>query len=156
MQTSDGELRKPGSTSLSYAPRFFSSHEYETLKLLCDTIIPADRESGGAIEAGVPELIDLIASQNEDYQLELVAGLNWLDSACTDRYRESYLACIPAQQQEILDLIAFRKKAKQDPQLITGIQFFSVLRKNAVNAFFASDVGLKCLGLHHPSFSRMM
>jgi len=60
---------------MNYTPRSLSLHAYETMKTLCDTIIPTDSESGGAIEAGVPELIDLIASENEDYQLQLVAGL---------------------------------------------------------------------------------
>jgi len=123
---------------------------------LCEAIIPADPESGGAIEAGVPELIDLIASQNEDYQLQLVAGLNWLDAACVERYGESYLACGPAQQQEILDLIAFRKNARQDLRLNAGIEFFSVLRKNTVDAFFTSDVGLKYLGVSGQPIARVM
>jgi hypothetical protein len=55
-----------------------------------------------------------------------------------------------------MDLIAFRKNAKQDPQLINGIQFFSVLRKDTVDAFFTSDVGLKYLGVRHPRFMRIM
>ena len=156
MSTVDDEFRKQIATSMNYTPRSLSLHAYETMKTLCDTIIPTDSESGGAIEAGVPELIDLIASQNEDYQLQLVAGLNWLDAACVERYGESYLACGPAQQQEILDLIAFRKNAKRDPRLNDGIRFLSVLRKNTVDAFFTSDVGLKYLGVSGQPIARVM
>jgi gluconate 2-dehydrogenase gamma chain len=140
MSIPDDGLLKQVATLINYTPRSLSLHAYETMKTLCDTIIPTDSESGGAIEAGVPELIDLVASLNEDYQLQLVAGLNWLDAACVERYGKSYLACVPAQQQEILDLIAFRKNAKQDPRLNDGIEFFSALRKNTVDAFFTSDV----------------
>src|SRR5213593_3394853 len=42
-----------------YTPKFFSPHQYKTLQALCDTIIPAEDGSGGAIEAGAPEFIDL-------------------------------------------------------------------------------------------------
>src|ERR1700691_3717359 len=47
----------------TYAPKFFSAHDYKTLQTLCQTIIPADAETGGAIEAGAPEFIDLITSE---------------------------------------------------------------------------------------------
>jgi len=141
---------------MNYTPRSFSSHEYETLKALCEAIIPADVASGGAIEAGVPEFIDFIASQNRDYQLQLVTGLNWLDAACVERYGESFIAGGHAQQKEILDLIAFHKNARQDPRLTTGIDFFSVLRQNTVDAFFTCDVGLKYLGVSHQPIARVM
>ena len=156
MSIPDDGLRKQITPSINYTPRSFSSHVYETLRALCDAIIPADLESGGAIEAGVPELIDLIANDNKDYRLQISAGVNWLDQVCVERYGESYLACASSQQKEILDLIAFRKNAKHDPRLNDGIEFFSVLRKNTVDAFFTSDVGLKYLGFSDQCISRVM
>lgn len=147
MSIEDDRVRKQATTSINYVPAAFSSHEYETLQVLCEAIIPVDVASGGAMEAGVPELIDCIANRNKDYRLQLIAGLDWLDDACVERYGESFLACGPAHQKEILDLIAFRKNAGQDPRLNDGIEFFSMLRQNTVNAFFLSDVGLKYLGL---------
>jgi len=131
-------------------------HEFATLKILCETIVPADRESGGAIEAGVPELIDWTASQNKSYQLRLTAGLNWLDAVCIERYGRSYLDCISGQQQEIVDLIAFRKNGQQDSRFISGIDFFSILRRDTVTAFFTSEIGLKYLGYVYSSSTRIM
>jgi gluconate 2-dehydrogenase gamma chain len=141
---------------MNYAPISFSSHDYETLKVLCESIIPADISSGGAIEAGVPEFIDLIASQNRHYQQELISGVAWLDDTCVERYGELFLECSSAQQKKILDLIAFRKNAKHDPRLDAGIQFFAGLRENTVDAFFSSAVGLKYLGVSHQPFERVM
>src|SRR5713101_9506059 len=46
----------------SYAPKFFLPRQYKTLLALCQTIIPADADSGGALEAGAPEFIDLLTS----------------------------------------------------------------------------------------------
>ncbi len=69
-----------------YTPKFFSAHYYKTLQTLCQTIIPADGDAKGAIEAGAPEFIDLITSENKDYQVALGGGLMWLDNTCIDRY----------------------------------------------------------------------
>src|SRR6202789_4741420 len=63
-----------------YAPKFFDAHGYKTLQALCETIFPADADSGGAIEAGAPEFIDLLTSENPQYQLTLGGGLMWLAS----------------------------------------------------------------------------
>jgi len=129
-----------------YTPKFFSAHDYKTLQALCQTIIPADDQAGGAIEAGAPEFIDLITSENEKYQLALGGGLMWLDTTCADRYGKVYLDCTADQQKEILELIAYRKNAVQDPSLGPGVEFFSLLRKFTADGFFTSEIGIKYLG----------
>src|SRR5437899_5851011 len=55
----------------SYTPKYFSAVQYATLLFLCDAIIPKDEKSGGAVEAGAPEFIDLLTSENPEYQLKL-------------------------------------------------------------------------------------
>jgi hypothetical protein len=129
-----------------YTPKFFSAHAYKTLRSLCDTILPSDDEAKGAIEAGAPEFIDLLTSENKDYQLTLGGGLMWLDNTCIDRYGNVYLECTPAQQKETLDLIAYRKNAKNDASLGQGIEFFSFLRKLTADGFFTSEIGINYLG----------
>ena len=100
-----------------YAPKFFSPQQYKTLQALCQAIIPADSDSGGAKEAGAPEFIDLLTSENPKYQLKLGGGVMWLDAECMERYDKAYLECAPDQQKQILDLIAYRKNAEKDPRL---------------------------------------
>jgi len=129
-----------------YTPKFFSAHSYKTLQSLCQTIIPPDVEAKGAIEAGAPEFIDLITSENKEYQVSLGGGLMWLDNTCIDRYGSAYLDCTLAQQKEILDLIAYRKNFKQDPSLGQGIEFFGFLRKLTADGFFTSEIGISYLG----------
>jgi gluconate 2-dehydrogenase gamma chain len=70
----------------------------------------------------------------------------WLDSICLDRYGNAYLSCSPAQQKEILDLIAYRKNALTDPGLSQGIEFFSLLRRLTADGFLTSEIGIKYLG----------
>ena len=76
-----GEKARAG----TYTPKFFPEHQYQTLLVLCDRIIPRDEFSGGAVEAGAPEFIDLLSSENERYQAILGGGLMWLDNFCADR-----------------------------------------------------------------------
>jgi gluconate 2-dehydrogenase gamma chain len=125
-----------------YAPKYFSSHQYELLTTLCDAIIPKDDKSGGAVEAGAPEFIDLLTSENEEYQLALGGGLQWLDSFCSDRYSETFLDCTPEQRKAVLDMIAFRKNAKQDLALSQGVAFFAFLRRLTCDGFYTSKIGI--------------
>ena len=133
---------KAATAAGKYGPKYFSAHQYETLTALCDTIIPKDEKSGGAVEAGAPEFIDLLTSENEKYQLKLGGGLFWLDNLSTDRYGHLYLECTPEQKKEILDLIAFRKNAKQDPTLSQGVAFFVFLRNLTCDGFYTSKIGI--------------
>jgi gluconate 2-dehydrogenase gamma chain len=139
------QKEKSASATGKYAPKFFSAHQYEMLSNLSETIIPKDEKSGGAIEAGAPEFIDLLTSENEEYQLTLGGGLAWLDSTCTDRYAATFLECTPEQRKEILDLIAYRKNAKQDPGLSQGVAFFAFLREFTCDGFYTSKIGIEDL-----------
>jgi hypothetical protein len=137
---------KAAAENHGYAPKFFTPHHYQTLQSLCQTIIPSDDEAKGAIEAGAPEFIDLLTSENKDYQLALGGGLMWLDDFCVDRYGKVYLECTSEQQKEILDLIAYRKNAKKDPSLGPGTEFFAFLRKLTADGYFTSEIGIEYLG----------
>jgi gluconate 2-dehydrogenase gamma chain len=136
---------KAASAAGKYAPKYFSAHQYEMLTNLCDTIIPKDEKSGGAVEAGAPEFIDLLTSENEEWQLALGGGLQWLDSFCSDRYSNAFLDCTPEQKKEVLDLIAFRKNAKQDASLSQGVAFFAFLRRVTCDGFYTSRIGIEDL-----------
>jgi gluconate 2-dehydrogenase gamma chain len=129
-----------------YTPKYFSPAQYATLIALCDAIIPRDEKSGGAVEAGAPEFIDLLTSENPEYQLKLGGGLFWLDGFCTDRYGNVFLECSPAQKKEVLDLIAFRKNAKKDPALSQGVAFFAFLRSLTCDGYYTSKIGIADLG----------
>ena len=59
------ESEKTDAKAGTYTPKFFDAQQYKTLQLLCETIFPADADSGGAIEAGAPEFIDLLTSEND-------------------------------------------------------------------------------------------
>jgi Gluconate 2-dehydrogenase subunit 3 len=136
------ETEKATSAAGTYAPKYFSAHQYSMLLALCKSIIPKDEKSGGALEAGSPEFIDLLTSENEDFQAVLGGGLMWLDNFCSDRYNHVFLECTAEQQKEVLDLIAFRKNAKIDPALSQGVAFFARLRNLTCDGFYTSKIGI--------------
>jgi gluconate 2-dehydrogenase gamma chain len=129
-----------------YTPKYFPPQQYKTVQSLCESIFPADADCGGAVEAGAPEFIDLLTSENPDYQLTLGGGLMWLDSTCIDRYGKVYLDCTPQQKTEMLDLIAYRKNIAQDASLSQGVAFFAFLRNLSADGFFTSKIGIQYLG----------
>ena len=129
-----------------YTPKYFLPQQYKTLQALCESIFPADTDCGGAMEAGAPEFIDLLTSENPEYQLTLGGGLMWLDSTCVDRYGNGYLGCTAQQKTEMLDLIAYRKSIAQDPSVSQGVAFFSFLRNLTADGFFTSKIGIQYLG----------
>jgi gluconate 2-dehydrogenase gamma chain len=122
---------KAKATTGAYTPKFFPPRQYKTLQSLCETILPADADCGGALEAGAPEFIDLLTSETPEYQLKL---------------GNAYLDCTSQQQKEILDLIAHRKNAVLDPGLSQGVVFFSFLRDLTADGFFTSQIGIQYLG----------
>lgn len=133
---------KAAAAAGKYLPKYFSAKQYETLTWLCDAIIPKDEHSGGAVESGAHEFIDLLTSENELYQQRLGGGLLWLDSFCTDRYDKLFMECPPEKRKEVLDLIAYRKNIKKDPALSQGVAFFSFLRDLTCDGFYTSKIGI--------------
>ena len=140
------EAEKAESASGVYTPKFFNASQYKTLQTLCEAILPADADAGGAMEAGAPEFIDLLTSENDEYQEKLGGGITWLDAACTSRYGKPFLDCAPEQQKEVLDRIAFRKNAEESEEMKKAVVFFSLLRNMTADGFFTSKIGIKYLG----------
>jgi len=128
-----------------YTPKYFTAKQYDAILSLCDAIIPKDEKSAGALEAGAPEFIDLLTSENDEYQLALGGGLMWLDTHCIDQYGKVFMECAPEQRKEILDLIAFRKNAKKDPSLSQGVAFFAFLRNLTCDGYYTSKIGIQDL-----------
>ena len=136
----------------AYTPKFFDAHQYKTLQALCEAIVPGDGDAGGAMEAGAPEFIDLLTSENADYQKRLGGLLRWMDATCAARYGKAWVECAGEQQKEILDVVAFRKSAEHDEGLVEPVEWFSFLRNFTADGFFTSKIGIKYLGYKGNTF----
>src|SRR5882757_7688721 len=108
------------------AKTFFTPDEMATITILGDIIIPKDEVSGSASDAGVPAFIEFIVKEKPEHQTPLRGGLRWLDLQCLNRWGNSFRDCEHARQMELVDAIAFPKKAK--PEMAQGVAFFSLMR----------------------------
>ena len=127
-----------------YKPKGLNAHEYKTLETLADYIVPAEGATGGAVAAGAPEWIDLMASENPALLSIYTGGIAWLDNTMLRRYNAAFVDAPREQQTAMLDLIAYRKN--ESPELGPGIKFFEWARKMVVDAYYTSPVGIKDLG----------
>ncbi|MEP7366837.1 MAG: gluconate 2-dehydrogenase subunit 3 family protein [Acidobacteriota bacterium] len=121
-----------------YKPKLFNAHEFETLAVLSDIIIP------GARKAGAVEFIDLLASNNGEFAYPFTGGLLWLDDEFDRRFKTSFLKATGAQRTEVLELIAYRKN--MSPALGPGIEFFDFARRMSSDAYFTSREGTAEIG----------
>jgi Gluconate 2-dehydrogenase subunit 3 len=127
-----------------YKLQILSKHEYETVKLLGDWIIPTDERSGSASQAGVPEFIDdWLNFWRGETLSEIRGGLTWLDLECNRLYGHDFTACSKEQQKTMLDRIAYPKTAA--PQDSNAVAFFNRMRDLVVGGFYSSETGVKDL-----------
>ncbi len=129
-----------------FKPKFFTAHEYATVSILVDLIIPRDARSGSATEAGVPQFMDFImADGTEQRRLAMRGGLAWLDREARNRFNvRDFRRLTPAQCKLILDDIAWPKRAK--PEHSHGVAFFNSFRDLTASGFWSSQMGVKDLG----------
>jgi hypothetical protein len=125
-------------------PAFFTAHEWQTVRLLADYVIPRDERSGSATDAKVPEFMDFLLADKEASPASRIAmrgGLAWLDNECRSRFAKTFVQCTDAERRQVLDDIAWPKKAR--PEMTHGVAFFSRFRDLTASGFFSSAMGWK-------------
>jgi len=123
--------------------KFFTDHEFKTVKQLSNMVIPSDKRSGNAVDAGVPEFIDLMMRKQPSYQTEMRGGLKWLDAQCLSKFDKAFIDCNIDEKKTILDEIAYPENAK--PEMEQGVHFFNVFRNFTASGFWTSKMGIKDL-----------
>jgi gluconate 2-dehydrogenase gamma chain len=130
--------------SAAYAPKVFNAHQWKTLQVLSDLILPADGRSGSATQAGVPEFIDDWWNLKDDMlKTEVLGGLVWIDMESNRHFGVDFAVASEAQQKQILDRIAYPKKAAPEDSNATAA--FTQIRDLVVNGFFSSKIGVEDL-----------
>lgn len=130
-------------TATPFKPKFFTAHEYATVRLLVDLIIPRDERSGSATEAGVPEFMDFIMIDMPARQLAMRGGLAWLDSECERRFDTRFVDCAEAQRTAVLDDISWPQRAR--PDMSHGVAFFNSFRDLTSSGFWTTKMGMQDL-----------
>ena len=125
-------------------PAFFTADEMATITILGDIIIPKDEMSGSASDAKVPAFIEFIVKDMPEHQTPMRGGLRWLDVQCLNHFDKAFKDCEHAQQMEMVDEIAWPKKAK--PEMLQGVAFFNLMRNLMATGFYTSEIGVKDIG----------
>jgi hypothetical protein len=140
-----------------FTPAFFTAHEYATVRVLVDLIIPRDERSGSATDAGVPEFIDFLLADEPVLphatarQTAMRGGLAWLDLECQRRFDRRFVDCSDDQRTAVLDDIAQppapeEDDADSDPDVVVprahGRAFFASVRDLTAAGFWSSRVGV--------------
>jgi hypothetical protein len=129
-----------------YRRKVFDAHQWHTVEVLCDLILPADDRSVSASHAGVPEFIDdwLDFRKREDgndaLASQILGGLSWLDQEANRQFGKDFAAAEPPQQKQLLDRIAWPDKAAAEDH--RWVAFFNRFRDLTVSGFFSSEAGI--------------
>ena len=135
-----------GASQGPYEPKVFDDHQWRTVHVLCDLIIPADERSGSATQAGVPQFIDdwLDFRKREDghdnLAAQILGGLAWLDRESMRLFDKIFADAAAGQQEQILDRIAWPERAA--PADHPWVSFFNTFRDLTVSGFFSSKIGI--------------
>jgi hypothetical protein len=133
-----------------FKPQFFTTHEYDTVRILVDMNIPKDARSGSATAAGVPQFMDFFLTDTPGRQNAMRGGLAWLDLECHGRFNLDFTGCSDAQRREVLDDISWPRRVK--PAVSHGVPFFNSFRDLTASGFFTSQMGIEDLDYQGNTF----
>ncbi len=124
----------------AFRPKFFTAHEYATVAVLVDLIIPRDERSGSATDAGVPAFMDFMMIDQPLRQVAMRGGLALVDRLSTERFGRRFVSASDAQRRQLLDEIAY--VSNPDPGLSHAIAFFSSFRDLTASGFWTTRMGI--------------
>lgn len=127
-----------------FEDNFFTNHEFETIALLCDLILPATATAGAASEAFVPEFIDFAVKEWPYIQGRFRDGIKWLDDSSRTQNGKDFIFAASADQKNLLDAIAYPDKATEETQ--TGVDFFREIRNFTLTGYYTTEMGYNDLG----------
>ncbi|MEZ5318802.1 MAG: gluconate 2-dehydrogenase subunit 3 family protein [Vicinamibacterales bacterium] len=136
--------RRAAQAGAAFQRQFFSDHEWETVRVLVDLVIPRDARSGSATEAGVPEFMDFMMIDQPNRQTAMRGGLAWLDAEANRRFDHTFAAATDAERRAILDDVAWPDRVA--PGMSHGASFFASFRDLTASGFWTTRMGIDDLG----------
>ena len=139
-QHADAARAQAAAQVVPFKPKFFTAHEYSTIAVLVDLIIPRDERSGSATDAGVPAFMDFMMIDQPRRQIAMRGGLALIDRLATDRFGKRFVACADPERRQLLDEIAYT--SNPDRGLGHAIAFFSGFRDLTASGFWSTKIGV--------------
>jgi len=136
----DAARAQAATQATPFKPRFFTTHEYATVGVLVDLIIPRDERSGSATDAGVPQFMDFMMIDQPRRQVAMRGGLALVDRLATDRAGRRLVSCTDRERRLLFDEIAYT--SNPDRGLSQVIAFFSSFRDLTASGFWSTKMGV--------------
>ena len=134
------EAAKVAAPAAPFKPKFFTAHEYATVSVLVDLIIPKDERSGSATDAGVPAFMDFMMIDQPRRQVAMRGGLAMIDRLAIDRFGKRFVSGTDRERRSLLDEIAYT--SNPDRGLSQAIAFFSSFRDLTASGFWSTKMGI--------------
>ena len=126
--------------AVPYKRKFFTAHEYATVVVLVDLIIPKDDRSGSATDAGVPQFMDFMMIDQPRRQVAMRGGLALVDRLSEQRVGKRFVAASDRERRQVLDEIAYT--SNPDRGLSHEIAFFNSFRDLTASGFWTTKMGI--------------
>ena len=139
-QAHDHAAAQAAKPAAAFKPKFFTAHEYATVGVLVDLIIPRDTRSGSATEAGVPAFMDFMMIDQPRRQIAMRGGLALIDRLSLDRVGKRFVSASDRERRLLLDEIAYT--SNPDRGLSQAITFFSSFRDLTASGFWSTKMGV--------------
>lgn len=114
-------------------PSFFGRGEFRTLGRVVDLILPRT-DTPGAVDAGVPLYIDIIAREDLKLGARLKQGLAALDAVTRSTTGRQFTAAREADQVRMLEAML--------PRSAPGNDFFETVKAMTLVGYYSSEMGL--------------
>ena len=119
--------------------RFLNETDFRMISRIADLIIPAT-DTPGAVQAGVPEYIDLVISRESQHQSVIADGLRWLDTQAKEHGAGKFLELDENRQLAILEPLCEAADTEKTPG--RNVQFFALIKRLTADGYYTSRVGL--------------
>jgi len=119
--------------------RFLNDADFKAVSRIADLIIPST-ETAGAIQAGVPEYVDLVISRDAQQQALVADGLRWLDAQAKELGTDRFIELDERGQLSILEPLC--KAADEEKTEARNAQFFALLKRLTADGYYTSKAGL--------------
>jgi gluconate 2-dehydrogenase gamma chain len=138
--------------------RFLSVDEAKTLAALCDQIIPADEDPGGAW-AGVVQYIDRqLCGPLQHLRSSYRVGIAAVQKSCRILYGSDFTALAAVRQAEFLTLIEQGRTPAEAWRRIAPTEFFELLLDQTMQGYYGDPrhggnregASWKMLGIPYP------
>jgi hypothetical protein len=130
----------PGEGETKTGVRFFTPAQHALVEELSETIIPADRHSGGAKAAKVADYIEQVVRESTDDQQKALwrEGLRLIESMSQHYNGKSFIESSAEEKIAIIKVLSDNAALTEIPE----VQFFHELKHLTVRGYYTSKIGI--------------